>query len=66
MKPNHKVILSIIEKALEEDPSLRFGQVLFNLNINQFADKKNPEAEKYLLRDIYNDTDESILQRMSE
>lgn len=64
MKPEHRAILDVIEQQLEQCPSQRFGQLLFNMNINQFADGKNPEKEKHLLRDIYNDTDESILARL--
>lgn len=64
MKPEHQEILKIIEQHLKEMPSQRFGQILFNLNINQFADKENPEKENYQLRDIYNDTDEDILKRL--
>lgn len=66
MKAEHKAILSVIEQQLEEYPSLRFGQVLSNLGINQFANMTNPASEKYLLRDIYNDSDEEILKRMGD
>ena len=64
MKAEHKAILNILEKYLKEHPEIRFGQALFNLNINEFADKDNPSNKNHLLRDIYNDLDENILNRI--
>lgn len=57
-------ILHNLEKYLHKNPEMRFGQALFNLNINQFADEKIPESKNFLLRDIYNDEDEKVLRRM--
>ena len=57
-------ILECITKYMEEAPGLRFGQILFNLNINQFADKSNPETKGYLCRDIHNDASSEILKRV--
>lgn len=51
-------ILNIIENYCKENPNQRFGQILFNLNINEF--KKESEE----IRDIYNDFDEMILERV--
>lgn len=60
MKQEHKIILTIIEQYLKDNPSIRFGQALFNLNINQF---KMADTNQ-LIRDIYNDTDDQILKRI--
>ena len=66
MKPEHKAILEMIENYLEKNPAQRFGQALFNLDINQFASPKHPEEKKHLLRDIYSDQDADILKRISD
>jgi len=66
MKKEHKEILEEISKYLENNPEQRFGQALFNLNINEFADKKNPEWKSFLLRDIYNDRDSEILDNIKK
>ena len=60
------IILDKIAKYLEEnnEHNLRFGQVLHNLNINEFADKNDPSKKDYLLRDIHNDDSKKILKRM--
>lgn len=64
MNDNAKAIIQIITDYMEANPSVRFGQALFNLNINQFEDPKEPSNKGYLLRDIYNDTDSKILERI--
>lgn len=64
MKDVHVKIMDAIGKYLERNPELRFGQALYNLNINEFADKKNPERKGHLLRDIHEDSDEKILERI--
>ncbi len=64
MKEEHKAILLKLEQYLEKNPSCRFTQALFNLNINEFADKSNPESKGYLLRDGYNDSDSAVLKRV--
>lgn len=56
-----KHILIVLEQYLEANPSIRFGQALYNLNINQ------PDinfSENHLLRDIYADSDDEILRRL--
>jgi hypothetical protein len=63
MKKEHKIIMDALAEYLERAPDLRFGQALFNLNINQFADE-SPEKKDWLLRDIYNDSDEDIVKRI--
>ena len=51
-------ILNIITDYCNENPNQRFGQILYNLNINEF--KKDSEE----IRDIYNDSDKKILGRI--
>ena len=60
-----KSILIIIHTYLEANPTVRFGQALSNLNIIQFADRKNPAKKDHLCRDIYNDDDKQILKRIT-
>lgn len=64
MNDVHVKIMEAVSKYLERNPELRFGQALCNLNIIEFADKKNPERKGHLLRDIHNDSDEKILERI--
>lgn len=64
MNENAKAILSILTQYLQDNPEIRFGQALFNLKINQFEDQWEPSRKDFLLRDIYNDSDDSILKRM--
>jgi hypothetical protein len=66
MNQEHEEILEAIKLYLEKNPTERFGQALFNLDINQFANSKQPEELRHLLRDIYNDQDEAILKRISD
>ena len=64
MKREHQTLITTLIQYLEQYPEIRFGQALYNLGINEFADKKYPASKKFLLRDIYNDTDEQILSRL--
>ena len=64
LKPEHKKIINAITKYLERNPQIRFGQALFNLNINEFADRNHPELKNHLLRDIHSDSDEKIVKRL--
>jgi hypothetical protein len=64
MKLEHKTIINLISDYLEKNPEQRFSQVLFNLNINQFSNQENPEEIKFLLRDIYSDSDEDVIKRI--
>ena len=61
MNKTQKEILDIISKYATENPSQRFGLIIFNLDINQFD--KNKE---FIIRDIHNDSDEEILKRVKE
>lgn len=65
MEHTSQQILSIVTQYLIDNPKVRFGQALMNLGINQFASPTNPALEKHQLRDIYNDTNEDILKRIS-
>ena len=65
MKKEHQEIIDRLSKYLEESPDIRFGQALFNLNINQFADELLPSNKDFLLRDIHSDSDAKILKRMN-
>ena len=65
MNENAKKILSLIEQYMNENPNLRFTQVLFNLGIDQFGgDNTTPGGSSYLLRDCYYDSDNMVLKRM--
>lgn len=59
-------ILEYIKKHYEEYPDQRFGQILFNLDISQFKNKENPEKNNFSLRDIYNDIDSDIIERIKK
>jgi len=54
-------ILALIADYLDKYPGQRFGQVLFNLDIIEFADKTDPSRN---LRDIYNDSNKEIIDRI--
>ena len=59
----HKQILDLIKRYSENNSNQRFSQILFNLAINQFDNSCNEENK---LRDIYNDSDEEILERVKK
>lgn len=59
-------ILTKLTQYLIDNPETRFGQALMNIGVNQFASPTNPALEKHLLRDIYNDTNEQILKRITK
>lgn len=64
MKKEHQVIIELITSYLEKNPSQRFGQALFNLKINEFQNTVDPKHPNYILRDIYNDDDQEIANRI--
>lgn len=66
MNTTQSEILAIIEDYLIKHPGIRFTQALFNLGINEFADKINPETQKFHLRDVYSDGDSKVLDRIKE
>ena len=53
----------LLKSYLNQYPDQRFGQALFNLDINQFKDDNIKERD-FSLRDIYNDEDEEIIKRI--
>ncbi|MCA8829828.1 hypothetical protein LF252_04245 [Hymenobacter sp. BT728] len=59
MKEEHRVILEMIKDYLDQHPSQRFGQAIFNLGINEFK-----QTGEFQLRDIYNDADSEIIERI--
>lgn len=65
MNDNAQKILEALTLYLEQNPSIRFSQALFNLGINEFANKEHPELKSFLLRDIYNDSDVDLLKRIT-
>lgn len=64
MNETAKDIIDTMTQYLEANPGIRFTQALFNLNINEFADKNDPSKKEFMLRDPYNDSDSSVLKRM--
>lgn len=58
MNETQKEILQLISNYMAENPNQPFGQILFNLDINQFKTNKNE------LKDIYSDLDGEILKRI--
>lgn len=63
-KKEHQEILDLISDYLANHYDQRFGQAIFNLGINQFVNKKHPEKEDYKIRDIHNDQDSVIIERI--
>ena len=64
MKKEQEEIINIINDTIVKYPELRFCQVLTGLKIIEFANKDTPEASNYNLRDVFSDSDESVLKRI--
>lgn len=64
MKREHKLIIEKLNQYLENHPDQRFGQAIFNLGINEFQKSTDPRNPNYNLRDIYNDSDSEIIERI--
>lgn len=64
LREEHQEIIDLISGFLVNHYDQRFGQALFNLGINEFVNKLNPEKEDYRVRDIHGDSDDKILQRI--
>lgn len=58
MDETKREILNIITNYCIENSNQRIGQILFNLSVNEF------EINSEETRDIYNDSDDQILQRI--
>lgn len=65
-KRKHQQILDLISEYLSMYYDQRFGQALFNLKINEFIDKTTSTEENFVLRDIYNDSDDEIIERIQK
>lgn len=65
-KQVNKEIINLLTRYVDKNPSQRFGQILFNLDINQFVHKADPAQYNHLLRDIHNDLSEDILKRVND
>lgn len=63
MKKLNKKIIELISDYIEQYPEQRFGQILFNLDINQFVNSKEYEPK---IRDIYYDSNKEILDRIEK
>ena len=63
-KKEHQEILNLISDYLANHYDQRFGQAIFNLGINQFVNKIQPEKENHRIRDIHNDQDSVIIERI--
>ena len=59
-KEYNEKILEVLTKYLEENPEIRFGQALINLNILQY------KKDKYVVFDPFSDESVDIYQRMSK
>jgi hypothetical protein len=59
-------IVETLREYLVKNPEIRFTQALYNLDINQFANKENPGTEKHQLRDPYNDSNKVVLERVKK
>lgn len=55
-------LVELIKEYSTKNPEQRFTQILFNLNINQFAEKDFTKG----FRDNYNDLDQNVLERLQD
>ncbi|MGV1002995.1 hypothetical protein ACTS9U_16650 [Empedobacter falsenii] len=55
-------LVELIKEYSSKNPEQRFTQILFNLNINQFAEKDFTKG----FRDNYNDLDQNVLERVQD
>ncbi len=63
-KKEHQEILDLISDYLANHYDQRFGQALFNLGINEFVNKMQPEKDNHRIRDIHSDQDSVIIERI--
>jgi len=63
-KKEHREILNLISGYLADHYDQRFGQAIFNLRINEFVNRTQPEKENYRIRDIHGDHDSEIIERI--
>jgi hypothetical protein len=62
MKKEHQEIIALISDYLATNYSQRFGQVLFNLDVNGFIDPYNRSESG--MKDIHGNSDTDILERI--
>ena len=55
-------LVELIKEYSTKNPEQRFTQILFNLNINQFAEKDFTKG----FRDNYNDLDQNVFERLQD
>lgn len=66
MKKEHQEIIDLISSYLEEYPDQRFTQTLFNLGVNEFVNKERPEQANFAVRDVYNDLDKNVIEKIKD
>lgn len=59
----NKAILNRLHFVVENNPDLRFGQILINCNILEFNEKENPE-DVLTIKDCFNEESELVWNRM--
>ncbi|MDF1838222.1 MAG: hypothetical protein P1V35_10160 [Planctomycetota bacterium] len=64
MKAEHQEFLDLFSKYLEQYPDQRLTQALFNLGVNEFKSPEDPSLSDHALRDVYSDSDASVLKRI--
>lgn len=64
MEQYNQKILSALTQYLLDNPSIRFGQALMNLGINEISPMTEKFQSNYYLRDIYNDSNNEIYERI--
>ena len=64
----HSKIIKLLSDYLEKNPDQRFTQALFNLGINEFEETNTivKRDVQPILRDVYNDEDEVVLERVTK
>lgn len=57
-------ILDLLKLHVNDNPDTRFGQMLFNLGIIEFASKSPVEEENYDIRDPHSDESVETLSKV--
>lgn len=61
----NRLILDRLHLVVEENPDLRFGQILWNLGILDWEEMTDYRATP-IIRDIYNDESENIYKNLQK
>lgn len=64
MTINQKIILANIEQYLIQNPGMRFGQALVNLNIITRDHTLSNLRSSFVPKDPFNDSDTEIIERL--